>query len=67
MNAERISFKRDGNRYLVYVGKERVGFVANRQGRWHWTEGHTVQSGHQRTRDEAARACAKAYRNQAQR
>jgi hypothetical protein len=40
MNAGRISFKRDGDRYLVYLGKERVGFVANREGRWHWTEGH---------------------------
>jgi hypothetical protein len=67
MNAGRISFKRDGDRYLVYLGKERVGFVANREGRWHWTEGHMVQSGHRRTRAEAARACLKAYREQAER
>jgi hypothetical protein len=67
MSAERVSFKRDGDRYLVYLAKERVGFVVNRGRLWHWTEGRMVQSGHRRTRDEAARACLKAYREQAER
>ena len=60
---EPLRYKRDpdGDRYLVSAGDEHIGFVGKRGDRWHWTDAYMRKSGHRRTRDEAARACRKAY------
>jgi hypothetical protein len=57
-----LRFRRDDDRYLVFAGDDRVGFVRKSGDRWHWTDGYMRKSGHRRTRDEAAQACAKAFR-----
>jgi len=58
---KRVIFRRDGERYIVFLGDDRIGFVRRADnGTWNHVDTTMAHSGYAKTREEPVSYCAAA-------
>ena len=59
---KRVIFRRDGERYVVFLGDDRVGFVRRADnGTWNHVDTTLAHSGHAKTRERAGQLLRRRY------
>jgi hypothetical protein len=61
-NDKRVIFRRDGDRYIVFLGDDRIGFVRRPDnGTWNHVETTMAHSGYAKTRERAGQLLRRRY------
>jgi hypothetical protein len=59
---KRVIFRRDGERYIVFLGDERIGFVRRADnGTWNHVDTTMAHSGYAKTRERAGQLLCRRY------
>ena len=59
---KRVIFRRDGERYIVFLGDDRIGFVRRADnGTWNHVDTTMVRSGYAKTRERAGQLLRRRY------
>ena len=59
---KRVIFRRDGDRYIVFLGGDRIGFVRRADnGTWNNVDTTMAHSGHAKTRERAGQLLRRRY------
>jgi hypothetical protein len=59
---KRVIFRRDGERYIVFLGDDRIGFVQRtNNGSWNHVDTTMAHSGYAKTRERAGRLLRRRY------
>jgi hypothetical protein len=59
---KRVIFRRDGERYIVFLGDDRIGFVRRADnGTWNYVDTTMAHSGYAKTRERAGQLLRRRY------
>jgi hypothetical protein len=59
---KKVIFRRDGERYIVFLGDERIGFVRRADnGMWNHVDTTMAHSGYAKTRERAGQLLCRRY------